>query len=62
MFRFEESTLKKGGTRLVQSEVFGGYLAWVMSEWFLGGWWLRGKYEGFNRDLKRGVERGGRVE
>lgn len=52
----------KGGTRLVQSEVFGGWFAWVMSEWGVLGWWLRGKYEGFNGDLKRGVERMGREE
>lgn len=46
--------MTEGGTRLVQSEVFGGYLSWLMSEWLLGRW-LKAKYEGFNEDLKRGV-------
>ncbi len=47
--------MTKGGTTFVQKEEFGGVLWWVMGEWLAGGW-LKGIYEGFNGDLKRGVE------
>ena len=44
-----------GGTTLVQSEEFWGVLSWAMSPWLMGRL-LRTAYEGFNEDLKRGVE------
>lgn len=44
-----------GGTTLVQSEEFWGVLFWALSPWLMGRV-LKTTYEGFNEDLKRGVE------
>lgn len=44
-----------GGTTLGQSEEFAGVLFWAMSPWLMGRI-LKTAYEGFNEDLKRGVE------
>ena len=52
---FEESKVTKGGTTFVQKEEFWGYLFWVMNPWLVGRV-VKTTYEGFNEDLKRGVE------
>lgn len=54
-FTFEESEVTPGGTTLGQSEEFAGVLFWAMSPWLMGRI-LKTAYEGFNEDLKRGVE------
>ena len=54
-FRFEESEVTGGGTTFVHNEEFRGVLFWVMEPWVMGRI-LATTYEGFNADLKRGVE------
>lgn len=55
-FTFEDSKVARGGgTTLVQREEFWGVLFWAMSPWLVGRV-LKTTYEGFNEDLKRGVE------
>ncbi|CAD6563938.1 MAG: hypothetical protein ASARMPRED_002575 [Alectoria sarmentosa] len=54
-FTFEDSNATPGGTTLVQSEEFWGVLFWAMNPWLMGRL-LRTAYEGFNEDLKKGVE------
>ena len=47
--------MTQGWTTLEQNEEFGGFMFWAMNPWLMGRM-LKTTYEGFNEDLKRGVE------
>ncbi|TVY35466.1 hypothetical protein LSUB1_G005194 [Lachnellula subtilissima] len=54
-FSFEPSKVAEGGTTFVHKEEFSGAMAFLMQSWLVG-WSMPGKFDGFNRDLKKRVE------
>ncbi|TVY45928.1 hypothetical protein LOCC1_G002820 [Lachnellula occidentalis] len=54
-FSFEPSEVAAGGTTFVHKEEFSGAMSFLMQSWLVG-WSMPGKFDGFNRDLKKRVE------
>jgi hypothetical protein len=56
MFSFELSEVTEGGTTFVHEKEFSGATDFLMKSWLVG-WSFPGKFNGFNRDLKKKAER-----